>query len=85
MVKRMCCLTAVVALLSLIGCSKRVLEQTGYETLHNISDVQNDKDPRYDPGPRPSFEIYQQQREELLREQRPEAPATVLPVPPAAH
>lgn len=75
-------LLAVVVVVPLLGCSAQALKRTGYETLHNISDIQNDKDPKYDPSPRPSFETYQQQREEILREQRPEPPAPIAPASP---
>jgi len=73
---------AVAAALSLPGCSKETLKRTGYETLHNISDSENDGDPNYDPD-RPAFDTYQHQREEILREQRPDEGAMPVPSRPA--
>jgi hypothetical protein len=73
---------AAAVFLSLLGCSKDALMRTGYETLHNISDERNDGDPRYDPV-RPDFENYQRQREEALREQRPDGSAPPAPARPA--
>jgi hypothetical protein len=70
------------AVASLIGCSKEALTRTGYETLHNISDSKNDIDPRYEPD-LPAFDDYQRQREEILREQRPDEGAMPVPSRPA--
>ncbi len=81
MVTRVRNLTAIIALVSFLGCSSQALKRTGYETLHNISDIRNDKDPKYDPGQRPSFETYQQQREETLREKTPDSGVPIIPAP----
>jgi hypothetical protein len=67
-----------VAVLSFPGCSKESLKRTGYETLHNISDSENDGDPRYDAD-RPAFDTYRRQREEILREQRQNGGASPVP------
>jgi len=71
-------------LLSLVllvpACSKEALMRGSYETLHNVSDIQNEIDPKYDPGPRPDYDVYRQQREELLHP----APAPVVPTHPGA-
>jgi hypothetical protein len=66
-------------LFGLSACTGQALKQTGYETLHNISDLKNDRDPNYDPSQRPSYEVYQQQRQELLH------PPQTVPVNPAAE
>ena len=57
------------------ACSKETLMRGSYETLHNVSDQQNEIDPRYEPY-RPSYDVYRQQREEVLR------PATAPMVTP---
>ena len=77
------CLAATLALPPLSGCSRQLVQQTGYETLHNVSDRENERDPNYDPGPRPSYDLYRQRREEILREQRPPV-AAPTPLVPAA-
>ena len=79
--KRLCRLLAA-ATLSLLGCSKEAVMRSGYETLHNISDSKNDGDPRYDPD-RPAYGDYQRQREEILREERPDGSAMPAPARPA--
>ena len=58
------------AALAVPACSKETLMRGSYETLHNISDQQNEVDPRYEAD-RPSYEVYRQQREELLRPSAP--------------
>lgn len=74
---------ATISICSIIGCSSQAVKRSGYETLRNISDIQNQDDPTYDPGPRPGgFETYQQQREELLH---PQQPAPMIPTPPEAQ
>lgn len=74
---------ATICICTIIGCSGQSLKRSGYETLRNISDLQNQDDPRYDPGPRPGgFETYQQQREELLH---PQQPAIMIPATPEAQ
>lgn len=75
-------LTATVVVSLLAGCSPQALKRTGYETLHNVSDIQNDGDPKYDPGQRSSFETYQQQREETLRGKPQDSGAPIVPDPP---
>ena len=64
------------------ACSRHAVQSSAYETLHNISDTRNDLgDPREDPAPRPSYEVYRQQRDELLAPPTAPAPA-VPPLPP---
>lgn len=70
---------AFTAVSCLLGCSTQALKRTGYEALNNISDIQNEKDPRYGPGQRPSFETYQQRREEILRDQQGDFGSAITP------
>ena len=63
-------LAIAAAVLSLAGCSKEALQRTGYETLHNISDAENDIDPGYN-AERPAFDEYQRQRQEALPGRQP--------------
>ena len=73
----------LLALLAVVpACSKEALRRGSYETLHNVSDQQNEIDPRYEPD-RQSYDTYRQRREEILRPElapvMPDLPAT----PPA--
>lgn len=77
------CVIATLAVSVLLGCSGQALKRAGYESLHNISDRRNADDPKYDPGQRPSFETYQQRREEILREERPATDQPLTPPTPA--
>jgi hypothetical protein len=63
--------------LAVPACSKEALMRGSYETLHNISDQQNEIDPKYEPD-RPSYDVYRQQREQVLH---PE-PAQGMPASP---
>jgi hypothetical protein len=81
----MICRRLVLAALAcaLCGCTADAAKRTGYETLHNISDTQNDGDPKYEAPPRPAYDVYRDQREQLLRP-APEAPMLPpAPAPPA--
>jgi hypothetical protein len=80
--KGLCRLLVAAAALPLLGCSKEAVMRSGYETLHNISDSRNDIDPKYDAS-RPAFDNYRRQREEFLREQRPDESAKPVPARPA--
>lgn len=56
--------------LAVPACSKETLRRGSYETLHNVSDQQNEIDPKYEAD-RPSYEVYRQQRQELLNAPTP--------------
>lgn len=76
--RRLFALAAIVAGTVAGGCTAEIAKRTGYETLHNVSDIQNDANPKYDPGPRPAYDVYRDQREQILR------PAPEPPLPPPA-
>jgi hypothetical protein len=75
-------LAAALLVVAAGGCSADAAKRAGYETLHNVSDQQNDGDPRYDPGPRPSYDVYRDQREQVLRP-APGPPLVPVSPPPA--
>jgi hypothetical protein len=54
------------------GCTVDQTRRTAYETLHNMSDEKNALDPRYDSSERENYDLYQQQRDEQLKEQKGE-------------
>lgn len=57
------------AVLCFSGCTGDQARRTAYETLHNLSDEKNALDPRYDSSQRKNYDLYEQQREEYLKEE----------------
>ena len=57
----------IILLAAGIGCSKEQIKRSSYEALHNVSDQQNYKSDRYESDNRMPYDVYQDKREETLK------------------